>query len=293
MVDPDQPDTQHGDSDMSELLPLTNFCGVSLTRLIIGGNPFSGNSHVNHDLDEQMRDYYSAENIKKALWRCADCGINAVQLRADQHIMRILRDFRNEGGRLNWIAQTASEMANFQGNIRQIATEPLAAAIYHHGSSTDNFYLAGQQDKLRERLKIMRASGLPVGLGTHKPEVIAQSEDENWDVDFYMASVFDLARKERISSAITGLANTNENFYPEDIPIMYKTIGQIRKPAFIFKIMGASRRCATSQDIHQNFQEAFLNIKESDCVIVGVFQRDKDQIQENSQIVRQILAGES
>ena len=171
---------------MTQLLPTVDFCGIRMTRLIIGGNPFSGNSHVSHELDEQMRDYYSTANIKQALHRCVACGINTVQLRADQHIMRILREFRQEGGQLNWIAQTASEVANFAGNIRQIAADPSAAAIYHHGSVTDNLYQAGRTGELRERLKIMRDAGLPVGLGTHKPEVIRLCEDEDWDVDFYM-----------------------------------------------------------------------------------------------------------
>jgi hypothetical protein len=263
---------------------------MELTRLIIGGNPFSGNSHVSHEMDEQMRDYYTTENIKKALHRCEACGINTVQLRADQHIMRILREFRNEGGRLNWIAQTASEMASFAGNIRQIAADPSAAAIYHHGSVTDNLYQAGKTDELKERCRIMRASGLPVGLGTHKPEVIRLCEEEQWDVDFYMACVYDLARTERVSSAITGIANAGEQFCPEDIPVMYETIRQTAKPALAFKIMGATRRCATPDDVRANFAEAFSNIKPDDCVIVGVFQRDKDQIEENSRFVREVLS---
>lgn len=276
--------------NMNNRLPVADFCGLQLTRLIIGGNPFSGNSHVSHAMDEQMRDYYTTENIKKALHRCAACGINTVQLRADQHIMRILREFRNEGGQLNWIAQTASEVASFAGNIRQITADPSAVAIYHHGSVTDNLYQAGKTDELKERFKIMRASGLPVGLGTHKPEVIRRCEEEQWDVDFYMACVYDLARSERISSAITGIANSEEQFCPEDIPVMYETIRQTAKPALVFKIMGATRRCYTPGEVRANFAEAFSNIKPNDCVIVGVYQRDKDQIEENSRFVREVLA---
>ncbi len=275
---------------MAQLLPTADFCGIRMSRLIIGGNPFSGNSHVSHEMDEAMRDYYSTANIKQALHRCVACGINTVQLRADQHIMRILREFRLEGGKLNWIAQTASEVANFAGNIRQISADPSAVAIYHHGSVTDNLYQAGKIDELKERLKIMRASGLPVGLGTHKPEVIRLCEAEQWDVDFYMACVYDLARTQRISSALTGIANTDEPFDEADIPIMYETIRSTSKPTLAFKIMGATRRCATASDVKANFAEAFRNIKSNDCVIVGVFQRDKDQIAENSRFVREVLA---
>ena len=274
---------------MTNLLPTVNFCGTRMTRLIIGGNPFSGNSHVSHEMDEAMRDYYTTANIKKALHRCVECGINTVQLRADQHIMRILREFRQEGGQLNWIAQTASELASFTGNIRQIMADPSAVAIYHHGTVTDNLYQAGRVDELKERLKAMRESGLPVGLGTHKPEVIRLCEAEAWDVDFYMACVYDLARQQRVSSAISGKANSGERFCPEDIPVMYATIRGTDKPALVFKIMGATRRCASPADVKANFAEAFSQIKPGDCVIVGVFQRDKDQIEENSRFVCETL----
>ena len=275
---------------MSKLLPVADFCGIPITRLIIGGNPFSGNSHVNHEYDEEMRNYYTTSNIKKALWRCVECGINTVQLRADTHIMRILREFRNEGGRLNWIAQTASEVASFRGNINSIVQSSDAVAIYHHGSVTDSLYKAGNIDELKDRLQVMRDTGLPVGMGTHMPELIKRCEDEAWDVDFYMASVYNLSRVERVSSAITGIANAEEPFIESDIPIMLETIKQVQKPALVFKILGATRRCGSTEEIRRNFKEAFSCIKENDCVIVGVFQRDKDQIGENSEIVREKLS---
>jgi hypothetical protein len=274
---------------MMKLLPTADFCGIEMTRLIIGGNPFSGNSHVNQEYDESMRNYYTTENIKKALRRCVECGINTVQLRADTHVMRILREFRNEGGKLNWIAQTASEVSSFEGNIKAIVKNPEAAAIYHHGSVTDELYKKGKISELKDRFKIMRDSGLPVGLGTHMPEIIKKCEDEAWDVDFYMACVYNLSRIDRVSSAITGIANSDEPFFDEDIPVMYRLIKEVKKPTLAFKILGATRRCGSDADIKSNFTEAFENIKENDCVIVGVYQKEKDQIEENSRYVREIF----
>lgn len=274
---------------MSNLLPTSNFCGIETTKLIIGGNPFSGNSHVSSRLDEEMRDYYTTQNIKNALRRCVECGINTVQLRADEHIMRILREFRNEGGKINWIAQTASEIASFSGNINRIIKMQEAVAVYHHGTVTDELYKGGHLNELKERFKIMRASGLPVGLGTHMPEVIQRCEGEGWDVDFYMACVYNISRADRASSAATGVANEEEPFFEEDIPVMYGTIRSVKKPVLAFKILGATRRCGTQDAVKHSFKEAFENIKENDCVIVGVFQRDKDQIEENSRYVRELF----
>ena len=71
--------------------------------------------------------------------------------------MRILREFRLEGGRMHWIAQTASEVVSFEGNVRQIMQyDPVA--IYLHGSVTDDLYQAR-----RDSAEIKRRMADPPG----------------------------------------------------------------------------------------------------------------------------------
>lgn len=71
-------------------LPQVDFCGRSISRLIIGGNPFSGNSHQNPQLDAEMEDFFTTKRIKDTLHTCLQNGINTAQLRGDKHIVRIL-----------------------------------------------------------------------------------------------------------------------------------------------------------------------------------------------------------
>ena len=272
---------------MEMQMPTTDFFGHRISRLIMGGNPFSGNSHVSKELDDAMEDYYSTDNIKKAVVHAMECGVNTIQVRADKHIFRILRELRNEGHMPMWIAQTASEFRSFEGNVRQMmAYQPIA--IYHHGTLTDKLFKAGQYDEIRENLKILRATGRPVGLGTHMPAVIERAEADGWDVDFYMASVYNLSVKDRVSSAITGISNTDESFYESDIPIMYRMIRRAAKPCLAFKILGASRRCTTPEMVKDVFTEAFASIKPCDAVVVGMYQGEFDQIQMNSDIVKEV-----
>ena len=270
-------------------MPCVKLGSAEISRLIVGGNPFSGNSHVNRELDEQMRDYYTTENIKETLRECEKNGVNTVQLRADMHIMRILREYWNEGGSVGWIAQTASEYLSHEGNLRQIRGYDRGFAIYHHGTLTDRLFKEGKTAELRERLKKIRETGAAVGIGTHMPQVIETAEAEGWDVDFYMASVYNLSRENRESSAVTGRANTDEPFFDEDIPLMYKTIRSTEKTCLAFKILGATRRCMTPETVENAFREAYANIKASDAVVVGVFQRDRNEVQINSDIVRRVL----
>ena len=273
------------------MLPIIKIKNLEVTRLIVGGNPFSGNSHVDGETNDEMESFFSTEKIKETLFRCAENGINTMQMRGDTHIQRIVREFRESGGSLNWIAQTASELSSFEGSINRLLRFKIAApdAIYLHGSATDAFFKANETGEITRRLKILRETGLPVGLATHMPEIIENSEENNWDVDFYMACVYNLSRADRISSAITGVDNSGEPFFDEDIPVMYDRIRKTSKPCLAFKILGASRRCGTQDDVRFAFKEAFLNIKPTDGVIVGMFPKKRDEVQLNASYVREAL----
>jgi len=267
------------------MLPTIKLGKSDVTRLIMGGNIISGTSHVSAELDGEMEDYYTSENIKKAFKRCEECGINTVALRADKHIARIIREYRLEGGNLQWLAQTASEMLSFRGNIN-FAMRYNPIAFYHHGSITDNLIQEKKFDVFKENLKVLRDTGLPVGVATHNPEYIKYFDENGFDIDFYMACVYNLTKIEHVSSAITGKANEGERFDEADIELMFDAISKTAKPCFAFKILGATRRCGTPKEVKDCFKQAFNRIKPTDGVMVGMFQKYRDQIAENCETVR-------
>jgi len=123
----------------SKLLPFVKIGATEVTRLIIGGNPFSGFSHASTARDDEMVSYYTASNIMKAWDTAVENGINTVQCRGDRHIRRLYREYRERGGSAQWIAQTASEMRDLAANIAQIAAVG-PVAIYHHGTHTDSLW---------------------------------------------------------------------------------------------------------------------------------------------------------
>ncbi|MBT3273091.1 MAG: hypothetical protein HN368_08065, partial [Spirochaetales bacterium] len=91
------------------LLPTVEIRGQHITRLIVGGNPFRGYSHLNPDLDRDMREYHSNDNVVKTLLRAEECGINTMQSRGDDIVFDMVRAYRDAGGTMKWIVQTASE----------------------------------------------------------------------------------------------------------------------------------------------------------------------------------------
>ena len=49
------------------MLPTFNLCGKTITRLVCGGNPFSGFSHVTSELDREMIEYYTMPTLQTIL----------------------------------------------------------------------------------------------------------------------------------------------------------------------------------------------------------------------------------
>jgi hypothetical protein len=268
------------------MLPTVPLGPHQITRLIIGGNPFSGGSHFSPELDRAFLDYYTTENIKRALFECERCGINTMQSRGDRHLRRMIREYRNDGGTLQWIAQTASELGDQVGHIRQLAGE--AIAIYLHGTRTDALWREGKIQDARELLQVMRDCGVVVGLGTHLPEVIEHAEERGWDVDFYMACFYALSRERHESPVIVGGSRSGEIYDDADRDRMTATIRATPKTCLGFKIMAANRKCATPGAVRAAFEYAFSHIKPTDAVVVGMYQEHVNQAAMDAEVVREV-----
>jgi hypothetical protein len=263
-------------------LPTIPFGPHRVTRLIVGGNPFCGNSHYSRARSREMGEFYTAQRVVEVLHRCERAGINTVQARGDYHrVLYWLELFRREGGALHWIAQTASEMRDVFQNIRVLAAAG-AMGIYHHGTQTDRFWQEGQIDRVKDYLKCMRDCGVQVGLGTHIPEVICYAQDHDWDVDFYMACFYNLSRKPRESALVSGVhAFGDEEYLDEDRDRMCRVIRETPKTCLAFKILAAGRNCATQEDTRDAFRFAYDHIKDRDAVVVGMYTKHLDQVSLN------------
>ncbi len=274
-----------------EKLPTVEFFGHHVSRLICGGNPLSGYSHVSADLDREMIEYYTTPKMLALLDECLKQGITTFQSRGDRHQMRMYLEHRQNGGKIKWIAQTASEFANIPANISEIARyKPIA--IYNHGTHTDNSWHTEKIDEVHDLIKAVHDAGLPAGVGTHIPEVVEYIETKNWETDFYMCCSYNLARQYKSAPALDQQAYKRDKFPADDPAGMAAVMRQVEKPCIAFKIMAASRNCSTRQSTEVAIRSAFDAIKPTDIVNVGMFQKHKNQVKENADIVRHILETE-
>lgn len=265
------------------MLPTVDFFGTEVTRLMMGSNPFNGFTYIPEVFArEDMLDYYTADNVIKAFHSAWEAGINTCVTLADTFMMRAIRQYRNEGGRMNFIAQTHTPV-RFDINVSVCASADLTA-MFQQGGTTDELFESGNFVTLRDHIKMMKDTGLPAGIATHRPEVIARSEDEDWGVDFYMACAHNLREHPR------GWAGKDEfTFIQQDRDAMFDTIARAGKPCIAFKVLWGGKMTRTEQDIEAALRETYLRIKPCDTAVVGVFQKYTDQIKQNADIVRRIL----
>ena len=266
-------------------VPKMRFGNADISRLIVGCNPFYGFAHYNNILGTVMREYYTAERVCEVLHQCNRFGINTynyVQLgRAPQDLQRFIA----EGGKMHLIVQGMGD-----SNIVYQMFKPLA--IYHHGEQTDRAYQDGKMDAVKEWCKKTRDLGVMVGVGSHKPEVLAKVEEEGWDVDFYAGCVYNRTRtddewRKILNGELPEMPR--EIYLQSDPPRMYRFMKQTKKPCFAFKIMAAGRIDARGAD--QAFRTAFESIKPIDGVFIGMFPRVQDQVREDAERVHKILLG--
>ena len=268
------------------LLPVINLGPLQVTRLIIGGNPFRGNSHLSKAMSDDMASYFTVARIKKALHHAEAAGINTVQARGDVLILQCIREYWDEGGTMQFIVQTASELRDLPGHVRHLARFG-AKAIYVHGTYTDARFLEGDMSPVRDLLREIKDTGVQAGLGTHIPAVIDQAEGEGWEADFYMTCLYNLSVRPRQSAIVSGVQE-EEVFDHEDKWKMFPRIRATEKPCLAFKVLGASRLCDSQDTVRKAFKTALSNIKPSDAMVVGMFPKYRDQIRENAKMVREL-----
>ena len=256
-----------------QCIPTTSIASHRVTRLIIGGNPYSGISHHSPAKSQEMEDYYTTRQIISDLRQAEACGINTLLARADRHIMRTFNEYRNEGGTLQWIAQTPkdTEYADL-GTYLDIIARYKPIAIYHHGGTTDKLYAHGKLASLCENLKRIREFGCAVGIGTHEPNVLNHCYAEGYDVDFYVCALYNHTRH-------------RELYLPNDRGQALAAIKAIPVPVIAIKVLAAGRNEPSAA-----FQYALENLKRTDAMAVGMYtQFQPDQVRQNARIVKELI----
>ena len=254
---------------------------LTVSRFILGSNPFSGFSHMDPAMDLAMKRYYTTARIKGLLFRAQALGVNTLIARTDNHVMRVLLEYWDEGGTLQWFAQTCPEIGDPLKCIEWAAASG-AKACHLHGGWMDFIYAQGRLEEVPPAIDLIRERDMLAGVAAHNPQVIAWAE-EHLDVDYYMCSYYNAAHRDQRAEHVSGM---EEWFLEEDRKVMTALIQRLSRPAIHYKILAAGRN-----DPAEAFDVAARAMRPSDMVCVGVFDRDQaGMLQEDVDLLLEALA---
>ena len=258
------------------MLPRVEFCGLNVTRLIIGANPFGGYSHQNVARDREMRAYYTPDRILETWERAWAAGINTMITNNETpHVIQATARYLAEGGPLQWIAQVnLLNETPMQAALDQVV-EIGCAAAYLHGGLVDRLYAEQDERALRAWVQHGQSLGVPIGVAGHHTDV-HDWVDRMELVDFHAVPFFNCG----------SLRNgAGHQFKLEDIFSAAQCIQRLDKPCIAYKIMGSGR-----MDARMSFEYAFEQIKPGYVVNVGMYRGDKeDMVEENVALVGELL----
>ncbi len=266
-------------------MPTGKIGALTVSRLIMGGNQFSGWSH-SRDLKylrELFKAYATEERIMETLRLAEESGINAIITAPSEYLNRY---WKERGGRIQWIAQVHPKSDDVTSDIQR-AIDRGAVAAYVQGGVGDSFVKHGRVDLLGKAVEFIRSRGLVAGIGGHSLEVPKAVEGAGIQPDFYMKTLHlgdywsATPKEQRVEFNVdSGGPDDHDNIWSITPQKTIEFMRTVRRPWIAFKVLAAGA-------IHprEGFKYAFENGADFTCV--GMFDF---QIRENAIIARDAVA---
>ena len=177
-------------SDLKAPVPCGKMGDFEISRLICGGNLISGYAH-SRDLiyvSSLVQSYFTDEKVLETMRLCEACGINTIILRVDNNTLRIMKKYRQRGGKMHWIAQIKVRDQDIKSDI-DAAIDNSAMSAYIQGNVADNCVAQGKVDLLLKALEYIKKRAVLAGIAGHDLNVIITCEAEGLQPDFYMKTL--------------------------------------------------------------------------------------------------------
>jgi len=266
-------------------MPVGKIGNVTVSRLIIGGNQFSGWLH-SRDL-KYLRDlckaYATEKNILATLRLAEENGVNTIITSASGYLSKYWKEW---GGQMQWIAQVHPKTDDVTSDIKR-AIDAGAVGAYVQGGVGDSFVKGGRADLLGKAVEFIKSNRVLAGIGGHSLQVPTAVEKAGIQPDFYMKTLHHdrywsaTPKEQRVEFNVdsNGPADYDNiwSITPEkDIEFMRT----VPRPWIAFKVLAAGA-------IHprDGFKYAFDN--GADFVCVGMFDF---QVRENAIIARDTVS---
>lgn len=265
-------------------LPSGKIGKVSISRLFIGGNLIGGWAH-SRDLmyaSKLFKSYNTEAKVFETLELAQECGVNTIQL--DPACWEVVNKYNKPRSSkiqtMVCIPPLAEKTAMRDAVRRQI--ELGATLIYSHGGATDSHMMnGGSVDVLAQMVELIKAEGVPAGVGGHSLRMPQECEKHKVGVDFYVKtfhmdrywSATPKDRRKEYDWMQGGALDHDVNFdnmwcnNPEETAAFME---KVEKPWVAFKVMAAG-------GIHPQMAFSYAYKNGADFVIAGMFDFQVEQ----------------
>lgn len=234
-------------------LPCGKIGNVSLSRLFIGGNLIGGWAH-SRDLayaSKLFTSYNTEAKVFETLELAQACGINTIQL--DPACWPAVTKY-NETHNPKIQTMVCIPLIQDKAKMNEAIKRQIdlgATLLYSHGGNTDSFMMEGGSiDVIAQMVDLIKAQGIPAGVGGHSLNMPVACERAKINNDFYVKT-FHIDRYWSATPAehrveydwMRGNAadhnKNNDNMWcnnPEETAAFMETV---EKPWVAFKVMAA------------------------------------------------------
>ena len=227
-------------------LPQGKIKNLPVSRLLLGGNLLT---HYTHSRDLRYvyslaARYNTEAKILETLSLAEQHGVDTLVIHTVPETMRILQKHRKEqGGKIKWIvcptAAVEGDLSAYRKAVDDLVRDG-AEAIYLWGVRSDALVQQGKLDLIAKAVEMVKAHGLPSGVGAHDLSVIKECEKQQIEADFYIKTFHhhtlptgpEAGGAERAYNEVPGYWCK----HPEET---IEVMRDVKKPWIAFKVMAA------------------------------------------------------
>jgi len=224
-------------------LPCGTIGGLRVSRMLLGGNLLTHYTH-SRDLRYVYRlteKYNTDEKIMATLALAEQHGINTVSMHNPPRPISILKKYRRQGGRIQWIICPTAAVGtqDYVNQVRELV-DAGCEAIYLWGVHADPLAAQGRIDLIVEAVECAKELGVPSGVGCHDLNVVIECEKNKVPCDFYIKTFHHHnypsgPKPEQLKAAY----DENPGYWCRDPQKTIEVMAGVEKPWLAFKIMAA------------------------------------------------------
>ncbi|MCX7046996.1 MAG: hypothetical protein NTX50_16095 [Candidatus Sumerlaeota bacterium] len=251
-------------------MPMGKIGDMKVSRMLLGGNLLT---HYTHSRDLKyvynLTAHYNTEDkILETLATAEANGINTLSMHNPPGPMNILRRYRRQGGKIQWIicptAAIDPTMEAYAKDVKSLVDDG-CNAIYLWGVRADPLAADGKMDLVRKAVEIAKDLGVPSGVGCHDLNVVVECEKNKIPADFYIKTFHhhNYASGPK-ADQLKKPYNENPGYWCKDPQGTIEVMKKVEKPWIAFKVMAAG--AIPPKDA---FNYVFAN--GADFVLAGMF----------------------